>query len=106
MTVGYLDTRKHALWPALTVEQLEEHVNAAQRSEIICGKCRTVSPIDFGRLVPDCSTPDMRVVDALTDYSCGKCDAGVWDMIIRCDNVGVFERTWVPEEVNWDVVVD
>lgn len=106
MTVGYLDTSKHALWPALTVEKLQEHVNEAQRSEIICGKCRNVSPIDLGRLIPDSSTADMRVVDALTDYSCGNCDAGVWDTIIRCDNVGVFERTWVPEEVNWDVVVD
>ena len=106
MTVCYLNTSKHALWPALTVEQLEEHVNAAQRSEIICGKCRTVSPIDLEQLITDRSTPDIRVVDALTDYSCGICDAGVWDTIIRCDNVGVFERTWVPEEVNWDVVVD
>ena len=106
MTVGYLNTSKHALWPALTVEQLEEHVKAAQRSEIICGKCRTVSPIDLEQLITKRSTPDMRVVDALTDYSCGDCDAGVWDTIIRCDNVGVFERTWVPEEVNWDVAVD
>ena len=106
MTVGYLDTSKHALWPALTVEQLEEHVKAAQWSEIICGKCRTVSPIDLEQLITDRSKPDMRVVDALRDYSCCNCDAGVWDTIIRCDNVGVFERTWVPEEVNWDVVVD
>ena len=106
MTFGYLDTSKHALWPALTVEKLCEQVNRAQRSEIICGKCRTVSLIDLGRLIPNGATPNMRVVDALADYSCGSCKAGVWDTIIRCDNVGVFERTWVPEEVNWDVVVD
>ena len=64
MTVGYLDTSKHALWPALTVERLREQVNRAQQSEIICGKCRTVSTIDLEQLIPVSSTPDMRIVDA------------------------------------------
>ena len=48
----------------------------------------------------------MKVIDALSNHSCGSCGIGVWDIAIRVSTAVVFCRTWVPEEVNWDVVVD
>ena len=106
MTVGYLDTTKHALWPIITVEQLTYTAHRDDSAEVICNKCGSGKPLDTQMLFPSGTQSDMKVIDALCDYSCDTCGAGVWDIAIRTSTAVVFCRTWVPEEVNWDVVVD
>lgn len=106
MTVGYLDTTKHALWPVITVEQLPDIAHRDDSAEVICNKCGLREPLDTQMLFPSETPPDMKVVDALCDHSCASCGAGVWDIAIRTSTAVVFCRTWVPEEVEWDVVVD
>ncbi len=105
MTVGYLDTTKHALWPIITVEQLTDIALRDDSAEVICNKCGSREPLDTQMLFPSGTQPEMTVVDALCDHSCGSCGARVWDIAIRASTGVVFCRTWVPEEVNWDVVV-
>ena len=106
MTVGYLDTTKHALWPVITVEQLTDIAHGDDSAEVICNKCRSRKTLDTQTLFPSGTQIDMKVVDALCNYSCGSCGAGIWDIVIRTSTAVVFCRTWVPEEVNWDVVAD
>ena len=106
MTVGYLDTTKHALWPIITVEKLNDVANGDDSAEVICNKCGSRKPLDTQMLFPSGTQSDMKVIDALCDYSCDSCGAGVWDIHIRISTAVLFCRTWVPEEANWDVVVD
>ena len=106
MTVGYLDTTKHALWPIINVEQLIDVAHRDDSAEVICNKCGSREPLDTQTLFPSGTQSDMKVIDALCDHSCVSCGAGVWEIAVRTSTAVVFCRTWVPEEVNWDVVDD
>ena len=106
MTVGYLDTTKHALWPIIMVEQLTDIAHRDDSAEVICNKCGLRESLDIQMMLPSETPPEMKVVDALCDHSCASCGAGVWDIHIQTSTAVLFCRTWVSEEVNWDVVVD
>ena len=77
MTVGYLDTTKHALWPVITVEHVTDIAHRDDGAEVICNECGSRELLYLQTLFPSEIPPDMKVIDALCDHACASCGAGV-----------------------------